>query len=126
MAQVTISGSIKQIGPTQEVSPSFKKRELVLIEPSGQRDQHIPIEFTQDRTTMLDAYKPGDQVTVTAFVNGRAWTAKDNTVKHFLSLGGSRIERVGAPVAAPVTNGAPPPGEADAPPASGDEDDLPF
>ncbi len=132
MAQVTITGTIKAIGKTQEVSPSFRKRELVVTEPSGQRPQHIPVEFTQDRTSLLDAYKPGDEVSVTCYVNGREWTGRDGVTKYFLSLGGNRIERAGAgtgtgtaagPVgaAAPV---APPPGAADMPP--GDDDDLPF
>lgn len=130
MAQVTVTGSIKSIGKTQEVSASFKKRELVIIESVGQRPAHIPIEFTQERTGLLDGYAPGEQVTVTAFVNGREWTGRDGVLKHFLSLSGNRIERAGAPAmasapAAAVANGAPPPGTADMPPAS-DEDDLPF
>lgn len=130
MAQVTITGSIKSIGKTQDVSASFRKRELVIIENTGQRPAHIPIEFTQDRTGLLDGYAPGEQVTVTAFVNGREWTGRDGVLKHFLSLSGNRIERVGgasAPAAAPAAAfaAAPAPGVADMPPA-GEEDDLPF
>ncbi len=130
MAQVTISGSIKVVGKTQQVSDKFSKRELVVTEPSGQRPQHIPIEFTQDRTSMLDSFKPGDEVTVTCFVNGREWQGKDGVMKYFLSLSGNRIERVGA--AAPTQSGsgyqaAPPPTMADMPAAgSADDDDLPF
>jgi hypothetical protein len=127
MAQVTITGSIKSIGKTQDVSATFKKRELVIIEGVGQRPAHIPIEFTQDRASMLDGFAPGEQVTVTAFVNGREWTGRDGVLKHFLSLSGNRIERVGAPAAQPMAagNGAPPPSASDMPPA-GEEDDLPF
>lgn len=126
MAQVTISGSIKVVGKTQQVSDKFSKRELVITEPSGQRPQHIPVEFTQDRTSLLDSFKPGDEVTVTCYVNGREWTGKDGVTKYFLSLSGNRIERAGG-----NTGGgggyqaAPPPTAADAPPA-GDDDDLPF
>lgn len=128
MAQVTINGSIKVIGKTQQVSDKFSKRELVITEPSGQRPQHIPIEFTQDRTAMLDSYKPGEEVTVTCYVNGREWTGKDGVTKYFLSLSGNRIERSGAAPAASGGGGyqaAPAPTMADAPPA-GDDDDLPF
>jgi hypothetical protein len=127
MAQVTISGSIKLVGKTQQVSDKFSKRELVVTEPSGQRPQHIPIEFTQDRTALLDGYKPGDEVTVTCYVNGREWTGRDGVTKYFLSLSGNRIERMGG--AAPSSSGggypqAPPPSAADAPPLG--DDDLPF
>ena len=124
MAQVTITGSVKLVGKTQDVSDKFRKRELVITEGSGQRPQHIPVEFTQDRTGMLDSYKPGDEVTVTCYVNGREWTGRDGVTKYFLSLSGNRIERVGA-VPEMATASAPPPAMADMPPAS-DEDDLPF
>jgi hypothetical protein len=128
MAQVTISGSIKLVGKTQQVSDKFSKRELVITEPSGQRPQHIPIEFTQDRTALLDSFKPGDEVTVTCYVNGREWTGRDGVTKYFLSLSGNRIERMGGAAPAPSGGGyqsAPPPSAADAPPV-GDDDDLPF
>jgi len=128
MAQVTITGTVKVVGKTQEVSPSFRKRELVITEPSGQRPQHIPIEFTQDRTGLLDPYKPGDEVSVTCYVNGREWTGRDGVTKYFLSLSGNRIDRTGgAAPSAPAGGGfqaAPPPTMADIP--AGDEDDLPF
>lgn len=131
MAQVTISGSIKVVGKTQQVSDKFTKRELVVTEPSGQRPQHIPIEFTQDRTSLLDSYKPGDEVSVTCYVNGREWTGKDGVTKYFLSLSGNRIERAGgaAPSGGSSYQQAPPPTMADMPAggsSSGDEDDLPF
>ena len=131
MAQVTISGTIKAVGKTQQVSDKFTKRELVVTEPSGQRPQHIPVEFTQDRTSLLDSYKPGDEVSVTCYVNGREWTGKHGVTKYFLSLSGNRIERAGG--AAPSSGGgyqqAPPPTMVDMPASAGsssDEDDLPF
>ncbi|MBX2974158.1 MAG: DUF3127 domain-containing protein [Flavobacteriales bacterium] len=126
MAQVTITGTIKAVGKVQDVSASFRKRELVVTEPSGQRPQHIPVEFTQDRCGLLDGFNPGDEVTVTCFVNGREWTGKDGVTKYFLSLGGNRIERVGAVASNGGYQAAPPPSVADMPPAGGGEDDLPF
>ncbi|MCU0319392.1 MAG: DUF3127 domain-containing protein [Flavobacteriales bacterium] len=127
MAQVIITGAIKMIGKTQDVSDKFRKRELVITEPSGQRPQHIPVEFTQDRCGLLDGYNPGEEVSVTCYVNGREWTGRDGVTKYFLSLSGNRIERAGG---APATGGsyqaAPPPSASDMPPIGGDDDDLPF
>ena len=129
MAQVTISGSIKVVGKTQQISEKFSKRELVVTEQGGQFPKYIPIEFKQDKTSLLDAFNPGDEVSVTCFVDGREWTGKDGVTKYFLSLSGNRIERSGA--AAPSASGggyqaAPPPSVADMPAAASDEDDLPF
>lgn len=129
MAQVTITGTIKQIGKTQDVSDKFRKRELIITEPGGQRPQHIPIEFTQDRCGLLDGFTNGEEVSVVCYVNGREWTGKDGVTKYFLSLSGNRIERSGAAASAAPRNAgqvAPAPTMADMPPVGGDEDDLPF
>ena len=130
MAQVTITGSIKVVGKTQQVSEKFSKRELVINEPSGQYPQLIPIEFKQDKTGLLDGFNPGEEVSVQCYVNGREWTGKDGVTKYFLSLAGNRIERAGSNAGGgSSSNGshqaAPPPTAADAPPVDG-EDDLPF
>lgn len=129
MAQVTIKGTIKMVGKTQQISEKFSKRELVVTEQDGQFPQLIPIEFKQDRTGLLDGFNPGEEVSVVCYVNGREWTGKDGVTKYFLSLAGNRIERVGATAAAApmaaAAAGAPPPSMADMPAAS-DEDDLPF
>lgn len=129
MASVTINGTIKLVGKTQHISEKFSKRELVITEQTGNYPEHIPIEFVQDKTGMLDNYAPGDQVTVTAYVGGREWTGKDNVTKHFLSLKGDRIEKTGTTASAAPRSGGnpapPPPTMADIPAADG-EDDLPF
>lgn len=130
MAQVTINGTVKLVGPTQQISEKFSKRELVVTESGGQYPQHIPVEFTQDKTALLDAFAPGDEVSVTCYVNGREWTGRDGVTKHFLSLKGDRIEKTGgAKQAPPYPSGGgaasiPPPSAADMPLES--EDDLPF
>lgn len=131
MAQVTITGTVKVVGKTQQVSEKFSKRELVVTEQGGQFPQMIPIEFKQDKTSLLDGYNPGDEVSVSCFVNGREWTGKDGVTKYFLSLSGNRIERAGAGGGSVASNAgarqsAPPPSMADMPAGGGDEDDLPF
>ncbi len=130
MAQVSINGTIKVVGKTQDVSEKFRKREVVITEAGGQYPQHIPVEFTQDGCGLLDGFKPGEEVSVTCFVNGREWTGKDGVTKHFLSLKGNRIERSGAAGSSDEHAGfqtAPAHTAADMPPVGGaDEDDLPF
>ena len=130
MAQVTINGTIKNVGKVQDVSEKFRKRELVVTESGTQYPQHIPVEFVQDKCGMLDGYQPGEEVTVTCYVNGREWVGKDGVAKYFLSLKGDRIDRKGSASNAGMQQGgyqaAPPPSMADEPPIGGDDDDLPF
>ena len=124
-----VTGSIKVLGDTQEFgSNGFKKRECV-VTTAEQYPQVIMVEFVQNNTASLDAYKVGDNVTIQINIRGREWTNPQGEVKYFNSLQGWRIEKAGA---APSGGGAPiqdipAPAAADAP-AKGadDEDDLPF
>ena len=56
-----IIGTIRVINPTQQVSASFKKRELV-VSTDEQYPQHIMIEFTQDKCDLLNNYSTGTNV----------------------------------------------------------------
>ena len=44
----SINGKIKQLGDLVQVTDSFKKREVVLTQDSGQYPQHILFQMVQD------------------------------------------------------------------------------
>lgn len=88
-----ISGKIKVINPTKQVSDSFKKRELV-VTTEEQYEQHIIIDFVQDKCSVLDSYNIGDRVTVSINIRGRE-VSKDGETKYFNQLQGWKIERIG-------------------------------
>ena len=50
-----ILGRVKVINPTQQVSATFKKRELV-VTTDEQYPQHIIMDFVQDKTDILDQF----------------------------------------------------------------------
>lgn len=90
-----VSGKIKQINATQQVSASFQKRELV-ITTDEQYPQHIMIEFTQDKCDLLNNYSIGSEVKVSINLRGREWLNPQGETKYFNSIQGWRIEKVGA------------------------------
>ena len=93
----TLKGELKMIGPTQQVSDSFKKREFVVVDASGQYAQTISFQAVQDRVDLLNNLKQGDNVEVTFFLRGREWTnPKDGIVRYFNSLDAWKIEPIGA------------------------------
>lgn len=83
------------INPEQQVSASFKKRELV-VTTDEQYPQHIMIEFTQDKCDLLNSYKPGEEVKVSINLRGREWVNPQGETKYFNSIQGWRIERMQA------------------------------
>jgi hypothetical protein len=92
-----IAGKIKVINPTKEVSDTFKKREMV-VTTEEQYPQHIIIDFIQDKCSVLDSYKVGENVRVSINVRGKEHTTKDGEVKYFNQLQGWKIERTDSAV----------------------------
>lgn len=88
-----VNGKIKVINPTQEVSASFKKRELV-VTTDEQYPQDILIEFNQAKCDDLNGYNIGDSVKVSINLRGRCWTNPQGEDKYFNTIQGWRIERL--------------------------------
>jgi hypothetical protein len=87
-----VIGKIKVINPTQEVTATYKKRELV-VTTDEQYPQHILIEFGQDKCAILDNYQVGQSVKVSINLRGREWTNPQGETKYFNSVQGWRIEK---------------------------------
>jgi hypothetical protein len=121
-----VSGKIKVINAEQQVSASFKKRELV-VTTDEQYPQLIMIEFTQDKCDLLNNYNIGEAVKVSINLRGREWVNPQGETKYFNSIQGWRIEKLetGMPTQSPAM---PTPSTFQpAPNLNEDEpDDLPF
>lgn len=91
-----LKGTIKFIGSTVQVSDSFKKREFVVTDSSGQYAQDIMLELVQDRCETLDQFTVGSEVSVDFFLRGREWTnPKDGSVRYFNTLNVWKIDYAG-------------------------------
>ena len=87
-----VQGSIKVIGEVQEISATFKKRELV-VSTDEQYPQTLSIEFIQDKTDLLNKFEIGQNVKVGINLRGREWeNPKTKEIKYFNSIQGWRIE----------------------------------
>lgn len=87
-----IQGSIKLIGDVQEISSTFKKRELV-VTTEEQYPQTISVEFVQDKTDLLNSFNVGQNVKVNINLRGREWeNPQTKEIKYFNTIQGWRIE----------------------------------
>ena len=127
-----ITGTIKVMNPTVQVSEKFSKREFVLTENTSQYPQDVLFQAVQDRCALLDTINVGEQGEVSFNLRGREWTSPQGEVKYFNSLDAWRIEKVGQgmPAGGPSNmdlNAVPSANPVDALLATNDEtDDLPF
>lgn len=129
-----LTGTIREIRPTQTFASGFQKREFILL-TEEQYPQPISIEVMGDKIDIIDAFKPLDRVTVGINIRGREWTSPQGEVKFFNTITAWRVTYKDAqPPAAqnepskaePVKSGQAT--MANENPFSGndDDDDLPF
>ena len=126
------TGKLYRVFDTQQVKETFKKREFVVEDQSGQYPNFIKFELIQDRVGLLDGFNEGDEVTVSFDLRGREWNDKFFTNLHCWRLqaagGGSASQQGGGQPQAASQPAAQPA----AAPAAGfstegaSNDDLPF
>jgi len=90
-----VLGKVKVVGVEQQVSPTFRKRELV-VTTDEQYPQSIMIEFVQDKSDLLNSVFVGDNVKVSINLGGREWVNPQGETKYFNSIKGWRIEKLQA------------------------------
>ncbi|RZL63932.1 MAG: DUF3127 domain-containing protein [Pedobacter sp.] len=120
-----IKGKVHEVGATQQVSETFKKRDLIVeYAENPTYPEYIRFEALQDKTGLLDTFKAGDEVEVFFNLRGRPWTDKSGKTSYFNSLVIWRINAIaaGAPATAAPAYAAP----VDVSNTAGEDDDLPF
>jgi hypothetical protein len=120
-----IKGKVHEIGALQQVSETFKKRDLIIeYAENPTYPEFIRFEALQDKTALFDSLKQGDDIEVSFNLRGRPWTDKTGKTSYFNSLVVWRINALTNSSAAAATPQYAPP--ADLNNAPGEEDDLPF
>ncbi|MES2828611.1 MAG: DUF3127 domain-containing protein [Bacteroidota bacterium] len=119
-----IKGKVHEIGALQQVSETFKKRDLIIeFAENPTYPEYIRFEALQDKTSLFDSLKQGDDVEVSFNLRGRPWTDKTGKTSYFNSLVVWRINALTSAAASATPQYAPP---ADLSSAPGEDDDLPF
>ena len=120
-----IKGKVHEIGALQQVSETFKKRDLIIeYAENPTYPEYIRFEALQDKTALFDSLKQGDDIEVSFNLRGRPWTDKTGKTSYFNSLVVWRINALTNSAAAASTPAYAPPADLNS--APGEEDDLPF
>jgi hypothetical protein len=121
-----IAGKLVEIFDTVKIKESFQKREFVLEYASNPKyPEVIKFELVQDKCTLLDGFKVGQDLSVDFDLRGRKWTDRNGAVKYFNTLQAWRLssghESGGGGA---EDEGAPP--DVDTEDVGAEKDNLPF
>jgi len=101
-----IKGRVHEIGAVQQVSGTFRKRDLVVLYMENpQWPEYVRFEATQDRTAIFDGLAVGDTVTVRFSLRGRPWTDRNGRTSYFNTLLAWRVEKEGPAQGGPAAGG---------------------
>src|SRR3990172_12410131 len=89
---LTYTGILKVKNPEVKVSEKFKKREFVLTDNASSYPQTVLFQLTQDRCSLIENAKVGDEITVHFLLKGREWKNPQGEIKFFNSLDVFRID----------------------------------
>jgi len=115
-----IKGKIHEIGSVLQVTDTVKKRELIIeYAENPQYPEYLKFEAINDKCSIMDTLKVGQDVEVYFNLRGRPWTDKTGKKTYFNSMNVWKVAvlSVGSTpeYAAPVDINCAP-----------DDDDLPF
>lgn len=71
-----IQGKIIVLNDTETIGVKEFKKRLVVVQTDEQYAQSIPVEFTQDKTNVLNNYSIGDLVKIGINIRGTEWKGK--------------------------------------------------
>jgi hypothetical protein len=119
-----IKGKVHEVGDVMTVSEKFKKRELIVeYAENPTYPEYIKFEAVQDKVSMFDNIKAGDQGEIFFNLRGRPWTDKNGKTSYFNTLVAWRINILSGAEAGTQTPEYAAPVDISAAP---DDDDLPF
>jgi len=92
-----ITGKVHEVSEIMEIKEGFKKRELIVeyVSEGSQYSDFLKFEAIQDKVSLFDKLKVGDEIEVAFNLRGRAWTDKAGKVSYFNSMLAWRIRPLG-------------------------------
>jgi hypothetical protein len=83
-----VQGELIVIGDTETIGAKGFKKRLAVVKTDETYPQTIPVEFTQDKVSLLDNFNTGDIVKIGINLRGTEWKGK-----YFANIQGWQISK---------------------------------
>lgn len=98
----SVTGTVIEVGPVEQISDSFRKRILVVkYAENPQYPEEVQFEAHQDRVSLFDNIYAGDEVEVSWNLRGKKWTSPQGEDKWFNTLVCWRVNKTGQAASTP-------------------------
>ena len=97
-----LQGTVKVVKSEEVISDKFKKREFVITDDSSMYPQDVSFQLAQDKCSLADGIKEGQQIEVYFNIRGREWTSPKGEVKYFNTLDCWKLQVLGESAGVPV------------------------
>jgi hypothetical protein len=87
-----LTGTLKEIRETQQITDKFQKREFVVV-TNEQYPQFISLELQGDKCDIIDSYGIGEEVVCDLNLRGREWVNPQGETKYFNTIVAWKIQR---------------------------------
>jgi len=122
-----IKGKVHEVSDVINVTDTFRKRELVVeFAENPQYPEYVKFEAIQDRVSLMDPLKVGDDVEVFFNLKGRAWTDKAGKKQYFNTLQIWKVNVLGGDAGSAAASTPQYAAPVDVSATPGEDDDLPF
>lgn len=118
-----VQGKLVDVFDTQQITDKFKKREFVVETEERGYQQYVKFQLNQDKCSIIDDYKLGDEIKVAFNLSGKPYTRKTGEKDYITNIVAWKIDKMTAG-SSPAVNNEPPVFNMDSLEASAD--DLPF
>jgi hypothetical protein len=82
-----VKGKVKVVGTTEEVGAKGFKKRLIVVETEETYPQSIPVEFVQDKCSLLDPVQIGSDVVISINLRGSEYNGR-----YYVQLQGWKID----------------------------------
>jgi single-strand DNA-binding protein len=118
-----VQGKLVDVFETVQITDKFKKREFVIETEERGYQQYVKFQLNQDKCSLIDDHKIGDELKVAFNLSGKPYTRKTGEKDYITNIVAWKIDKMTAG-AAPSPSNEPPVFNMDSLEASAD--DLPF
>lgn len=86
MSKVTVTGTLIEKSPVQEISEKFRKMDVVVVVSNGKYDDYFKFEAINDAIEQLESIPQMSEVVIDGYLSGRKYIDPNGNTKYITNV----------------------------------------